>query len=113
MALSVLRPETQFALRGVRARPPTFSTQITAELFDARTGRGRFQVLITGEGRHIVYDPMRELGKRTCGEFRTEAEAVTLAATLSERATAAGEANSPERHGWGRDWSRAESWEEP
>lgn len=111
--MSVLRPETQLLLRGVRARPPTFSTQITADLFDAHTDRGRFQVLITAEGRYIVYDPQRELGKRTCGEFRTETEAVTLAAALSERATAASEMNSPEYRGWRLDWSRAETWGNP
>lgn len=108
--MSVLRPETVAVLRGARPLAPTFSSMITAELFEHRTARGRFRVLIHRDGGFIVYDPLGELGARTRAVLQTEAEAVARAQACSAEAAARGEPNEPARREWRLDWGNPRTW---
>jgi hypothetical protein len=109
--MSKLLPETCGALRSHRAHKPRFSSMITAALFDEKNNRGRFRILPTFEGRFVVYDPIAEFGMRSRGDCGTLEEAVARADQCSAEATARGESNEPERHGWKLNWDKPETWE--
>jgi hypothetical protein len=73
---------------------------------------GRFDVLQRLDGKWIVRDPMRELGRQTVGEPWQTLELAGAAALIeSARADGRGEPNVYPRIGFKFDWNDPKTWE--
>lgn len=72
---------------------------------------GRFKVLPRTDGRYIVFDPARPLGRGTVADFAVLELARAECKRVSDEATARGEPNEVERVGFKLDWGDPATWE--
>lgn len=108
--MTKLLPATVAALREYRVPQPTFANMVNGELFDFKTRRGRFKVLLRVDRKFVAFDPAADLGKGQRGVYATEDEAIARVEALSADADAAGEDNAIDRHGLQWNWGDAKTW---